>query len=476
MPRLFLALLLGLGLLLGAGQALAQDAPAPAATPTPDAGIPRIHRVQEGETLFGIAQQYGTTVERLQAANSLLDPGLITVGQELIIPGASGDPFATSAIVRLGDNLASLAAAYNTTPDAIAAANHLLHPAALVVGESLLVTSRTGSPNPSPPTGAPHVVQPGEGLLAIAARYRLAPTAVATLNDLTYPYRVYPGQRLRLPGDAPFQSLVGEWARVSLGPLPAAQGHAMSLYVESLLAGEPRGSFRGRSIRFAPAGPGFVALIGLDAFAETGVTMLELDGGGDRPWTPLRQAVAVERWDYGRQDLILPEDRSDLLDPALVAAEIAFLEEVYTQFTPAQQWTGLFLAPVLTNSVVSAGYGSARSYNGGPYSSFHSGTDYAAFVGTTVTAPAAGTVVLSQTLTVRGNTLIIDHGLGVMTGYYHLSKILVGPGETVAPGQPVAEVGNTGLSTGPHLHWDLRLMNVPIDPLEWTVREFPLVP
>ena len=60
-----------------------------------------------------------------------------------------------------------------------------------------------------------------------------------------------------------------------------------------------------------------------------------------------------------------------------------------------------------------------------------------------------------------------------MTGYYHLSERLVNVGDTVTVGQPIGRVGSTGLSSGAHLHWDLRIMNVPVDPLPWTQQTFP---
>jgi murein DD-endopeptidase MepM/ murein hydrolase activator NlpD len=123
--------------------------------------------------------------------------------------------------------------------------------------------------------------------------------------------------------------------------------------------------------------------------------------------------------------------------------------------------------------VVTAGYGDARSYNGGPIEIYHTGIDFSGGVGTPIYAPANGRVVYSDTITLRGTVLIIDHGHGVMSGFYHLSKILVPVGELVGAGQLVAEGGNTGLSTGPHLHWDLRVMNVTVNPLQWTQEIFP---
>jgi murein DD-endopeptidase MepM/ murein hydrolase activator NlpD len=90
-----------------------------------------------------------------------------------------------------------------------------------------------------------------------------------------------------------------------------------------------------------------------------------------------------------------------------------------------------------------------------------------------VYAPADGIVALAEPLTVRGNAIFIDHGWGVYSGLYHLSKIEVKVGQFVKQGQIIARVGNTGLSTGPHLHWDVRVRGLNVDPLQWTRRIFP---
>ena len=90
-----------------------------------------------------------------------------------------------------------------------------------------------------------------------------------------------------------------------------------------------------------------------------------------------------------------------------------------------------------------------------------------------VLAPITGTVVLAEPLQVRGQVVILDHGLGVFTGFWHLSRIDVAEGQLVGRGEVIGLVGNTGLSTGPHLHWEMRVLGVPVDPLQWTHQEFP---
>jgi murein DD-endopeptidase MepM/ murein hydrolase activator NlpD len=88
-------------------------------------------------------------------------------------------------------------------------------------------------------------------------------------------------------------------------------------------------------------------------------------------------------------------------------------------------------------------------------------------------APAPGRVVLAEMLKVRGNTTIIDHGWGIFTAYLHQSEIQVSVGDRVETGQIIGLVGGTGRVTGPHLHWEVWVGGVPVDPIEWTERAFP---
>ena len=88
-------------------------------------------------------------------------------------------------------------------------------------------------------------------------------------------------------------------------------------------------------------------------------------------------------------------------------------------------------------------------------------------------APAAGTIVLAEPLTVRGNVVFIDHGWGLLTGYWHLSTIETEVGQQVAPGDLIGRVGNTGLSTGAHMHWEMWVGGISVDGLQWLDEFYP---
>ena len=123
--------------------------------------------------------------------------------------------------------------------------------------------------------------------------------------------------------------------------------------------------------------------------------------------------------------------------------------------------SGMFSWPV-TGTITSPFGWRSNPFGGAP--EFHQGLDIAAPSGTTVTAAAGGTVIMAQWYGGYGNYILIDHGGGYSTGYGHLSAIYVTSGQSVQRGQAIGAVGSTGQSTGPHLHFEVRIAGKPVDP------------
>ena len=124
-------------------------------------------------------------------------------------------------------------------------------------------------------------------------------------------------------------------------------------------------------------------------------------------------------------------------------------------------WRAAFVRPRETR--VTSGFGSGRTFNG-TVQTRHTGVDYAGAVGAPVRAANRGVVALVDTFHLAGRAVYVDHGAGVVTGYFHLSRALVAVGDTVRRGQPIGRVGATGRVTGPHLHWMARYGAVTVDP------------
>jgi murein DD-endopeptidase MepM/ murein hydrolase activator NlpD len=442
-----------------------------------------VHVVQAGETLFRIAQTYGVTVDEVVTANGLADRDVIHVGQQLVIP-ASGAALApaisppltlsTDYVVQPGDTLSLIAQRFNSTVDAIAQANAVLNPNLIFVGQLLAVpTPQDAAPPPS--QTVTHVVQPGETLAGIALRYNTTAWAVAQANDLSNPNVILVGQRLVIPSPQGGEevALLPPFTGLLVEPTVITQGQTLAVYVRTDREVTLSGMFDGRLVRFAGGGGAYWGVIGVHAMALPGPYPLELtaiDAVGNT--VRITQVVQVAAGEYAIDYITLPPDKLKLLDPELLRQERERLAHVLGGYRPDKLWSGLFQVPVEEPRVTSP-FGSRRSYNGGPANSYHAGADFRGAEGTSVYAPASGVVALAEALTVRGNAVVVDHGLGVFTGYWHLSGIAVEVGQSVVPGSLLGYVGTTGLSTGSHLHWELRVGGIPVDPMQWTERIFP---
>jgi murein DD-endopeptidase MepM/ murein hydrolase activator NlpD len=140
------------------------------------------------------------------------------------------------------------------------------------------------------------------------------------------------------------------------------------------------------------------------------------------------------------------------------------LREIFGRVTPERMWHGKFRVP-LDGVTTGKNFGKRRILNGQPGSP-HGGVDLPATTGTPVHAAQSGRVVLAEELYFSGNTVLVDHGLGIYTLYGHLSEISVKAGDEVGPSALLGKVGATGRVTGPHLHWGLTVDKARVNPLQ----------
>jgi murein DD-endopeptidase MepM/ murein hydrolase activator NlpD len=145
-----------------------------------------------------------------------------------------------------------------------------------------------------------------------------------------------------------------------------------------------------------------------------------------------------------------------------IEKERAHLAELSHHVDREQPWSAPFSAPL--DSAVTESYGTRRTFNG-ELASQHRGVDLKGAMGTPIAAPGAGRVVLAEELYYTGNTVVIDHGAGVVSLLAHMSHIGVKVGDAVDAGAVVGEVGATGRVTGPHLHWSAWVGGTSIDPM-----------
>ena len=226
-----------------------------------------------------------------------------------------------------------------------------------------------------------------------------------------------------------------------------------------------RATYEGHAVLVLHA-PRPVAIVGIPLDARLGQHRLTVEastGAVAALPTPFEIAFPVTAKEYPTETLTV---EPKLVNPpakelARIKKEQAAMQQVFASFTPVAAPPFPMLRP-LAGETRSA-FGLRRVFNGEPRSP-HSGLDIRGAVGDPIAAPAAGTVALTGLFYFNGNTVLIDHGGGVVTMTCHMSEIDVARGQHVERGQVIGKVGATGRVTGPHLHWTLSLNDARVDP------------
>ena len=215
----------------------------------------------------------------------------------------------------------------------------------------------------------------------------------------------------------------------------------------------------------------YASFVGINALAGDGAHDLRLACyADDGALVQLDSRLYTIPGEFHTEMLTFAPETQALLAPEITRPEAELVTAIFATRSAELYWSGAFQWP--REGRITSPFGSRRSYGGGPVSSFHAGLDISGLTGEPVDAPAAGIVVLAEELQVRGRAVILDHGGGVLSGYFHLDEIHVKVGQMVQAGDSLGTVGATGLVTGSHLHWEMRVGGVAVDPIEWLGREF----
>jgi len=316
-----------------------------------------------------------------------------------------------------------------------------------------LVSTATSAPTPDSSTGGGVPAAPPESLSTAAAR----DTGVVTL---------YPDRPVR--------------------------GGVLFALAEGVASDIPRCSWKGAPLPCARVSKGVLAIVPLPADEPAGTFTLTVD----RPAGRITRQITVADRDFGRELVFLDSAHYALVKRTSdVARDARALRGVLATESDNRLWHGNWGVPL--KGARSAGYGVERFYYRAADSSRaislssdmktrgtfgldtnataanvpswrHAGVDIAAARNTSVNAPAAGTVADVGEYILTGRTVIIDHGQGVMSAYFHLDTALVRRGDQVAAGKRIGRVGATGLATGPHLHYGIYIHGKDVDPAAWS--------
>ncbi len=257
--------------------------------------------------------------------------------------------------------------------------------------------------------------------------------------------------------------------RISWTPEQPGQGHLFVLRVTPAAdksVSEVRGMSAGETLHFERTERGVFESLAVVPIATKGsmpvhVTIVYADGREE----DLSPTVTVAEGQYRHERLTVAPALGRPLDSAQQARldrDRAGAAEVSRMAHRSPRlWTDDFVLP--RDAPVTSGFGNGRVFNG-RVSSRHMGLDLNGAPGDTVVAVSRGVVALVDQFLLAGNIVYLNHGGGLLSGYFHLSEQLVAPGDTVEAGTPIGRVGATGRVTGPHLHWVVRYGSTSVDP------------
>ena len=241
---------------------------------------------------------------------------------------------------------------------------------------------------------------------------------------------------------------------------PVPGGVAVIALPEDAVSSSVR--YNGKRVMTTREADSQLAIIGLALGAEPGTHHLE---GRTRQGKPLRIAFEVRDKAYETQHITIKDKRKvnpEKRDMERITREQTKIRSALRHWSDSDSVGLQFLKPVQGH--YSSPFGLRRFFNEQPRKP-HSGIDIAAPEGTPIMAPSAGTVIDTGHYFFNGNTVFIDHGQGLVTMFCHMSRIDVEPGQQVAMGEVIGQVGMTGRVTGPHLHWGVSLNDARVDPM-----------
>ncbi len=429
--------------------------------------------VQGGDTFYSIAIMFGVTVDDITNANPNINPNMLSIGTEVVIPGLEGiQGKLLTETIPLGESLRSLSIRNQVTTPQVNKLNRITSPAEVYAGASLIVPERENFKE----LQSRYLLGSQQSLFQLSIQSKQNPWLLAEMNQTDSTWDILPGEAIfDQPAEAQEQvSLIHPTIKeLVVDPLPIQQGETAVIKIATTQPVELTGSLAGYPLHFYQESENtYVALQGVHAMADPGIYPFTLEGKlPDGKTFTFEQMVILESLGYASEKIQGVDPIT--LDPANTKPEEDQVKALIAPSTPEKYWDGPFAVPGYDPEWITSWFGTRRSYNDGPVSAFHTGIDYGGGTGLPFKAPAPGIVVFAGPLTVRGNATYIDHGHGVYSAFFHQHQINVKVGDRVETGQEIGQSGGTGRVTGPHLHWEVWVNGVQVNPLTWLEKSFP---
>ncbi len=218
-----------------------------------------------------------------------------------------------------------------------------------------------------------------------------------------------------------------------------------------------------------------LGLIGMDSSLPVGNYTVRAEVESPVRSLEFHKPLLVRTTDFRSEDIPLNQAMSDLRssdDPEKLA-QSRKLWSVLAGVTPGEASVSPLMISPVEDYIMTSWFGDRRRFlysDGGVGSSVHTGVDMAADTGTPILAPLAGKVVMAEFRILTGNSVVLEHFPGIYSLYYHMDSLDVEEGQELVQGDRIGDLGSTGLVTGPHLHWELRVNTIPVDPMKYLER------
>ena len=365
----------------------------------------------------------------------------------------------------MGETPTSIARKNKIDLDSLYKLNKISSPSEFFLGANIILVENDSS---NSTREGQIMLQPGKTLMEFAVSEGINEWQIIKNNQLDYPWQV-------IPKDSLFTEKADQEnskTNIQINGLPLTQGKTASIIINSDTSVIPEATLNNEKINFVQTEGKYVAIFGIYALQDPGLYPFHMEylttEGGNKV---IDQMILIQSGYYPNDPVIYVDPET--LDEAITKPEDDLIKKLTSVITPEKYWDGIFRTPVDEPVCIKSWFGNRRSYNDQPFNRYHSGVDFGVCANLNVYAPTNGIVVFSGPLTVRGNATIIDHGMGVFSGFWHQTQSFVEVGQKVTSGELIGEIGSTGRSTGPHLHWELFVNGNSVNPLDWLEKTYP---
>ena len=428
-----------------------------------------IYIIQSGDTLGLVAEKFGTTVNEILAVNTIQNSNFLNVGMRINIPGYPGiSGILEIKTLGLGETLDFISQKYHIKANQLAALNRITSISDLYAGSQLIV------PVPEKQDETPQATSyfMKQSLIETSMLTGTSPWSIMLNNSMQNQWDGLPGDEYVSPvGSTPLN--ISPITEITITPLPLVQGATEVIHVKTSRPLSLTADLSGHQIGFFQNGENeYYAMEGIHALDAPGLKYFQVTSTETNAKNILiSQPILLVEGNF-IQEAVNGVD-PNTIDPVEIKKEDDILNAISTT-SSTKLWNGPFKFPV-DDPCPGSTFGNRRSYNNGAYHYYHTGVDFSVCKANNLNiyAAAPGVVIYTGLLPSKGNYTLIDHGWGVYSGYAHQSQFKVQVGDHVNTGDIIGIIGQTGRALGPHLHWEVWVNHIPIDPLVWTQRNFP---